>query len=406
VAPSPAPHRPLVRAAGGPPRDLTAAIWATFGLLGVVHLLLPTLIRQVQETFGEDDAGIGGAYFLYSLLYVAGAFLGGALAARGGRRVVVVGGPAMLAVGTLTCGLAPSWPVFLAGVSIIGVGGGLVDMAMNALVLELTPGRSTAALNRLHLILAIGALAGPLLIGWSVAGGMPWTWAYLIVAACTALSAVGLATRRLPPAPRAGGRRERSGGGLRARLLIVPLSLFALSVAIGANIATESGISSWLVRYLAAAPLEVATLSLSLFWAGLALGRLLGALIGDRLPPVGYAAGSSLACAVAVLVAVALPVLPGTIAAFALAGLAIGPIYPTIMSIAGSLHPGRAGLVSSVLSAAAVVGSLIYPPLMGILSEAVGLGVGMVGAALCSFLAAAAILLAPVAARRERPAGA
>ena len=57
-------------------------------------------------------------------------------------------------------------------------------------------------------------------------------------------------------------------------------------------------------------------------------------------------------------------------------------------------------MVSSALVTAAMVGSLVYPPLMGVLSDALGLGVGMAGAGVFSLVAAGAII---VAARVTRP---
>ena len=40
--------------------------------------------------------------------------------------------------------------------------------------------------------------------------------------------------------------------------------------------------SNWLVRFLEPAPLTTATLALSLYWAGLTVGRLLSSAIADR----------------------------------------------------------------------------------------------------------------------------
>jgi fucose permease len=62
-----------------------------------------------------------------------------------------------------------------------------------------------------------------------------------------------------------------------------------------------------------------------------------------------------------------------------------------IMAIGGSLYPGRASMVSSVLASAAIVGSIVYPPLMGVVSETAGLWLSMLGASLFAFAAAGCI---------------
>jgi len=57
-----------------------------------------------------------------------------------------------------------------------------------------------------------------------------------------------------------------------------------------------------------------------------------------------------------------------------------------------------------VLSSAAILGSVVYPPLMGVVSQAAGLWWAMLGAALFAFGSAAAIAGAARAARTRRTA--
>ncbi len=74
-----------------------------------------------------------------------------------------------------------------------------------------------------------------------------------------------------------------------------------------------------------------------------------------------------------------------------------------IMTVAGTLFPLRAATVSGLLTAAGVVGSVVYPPLMGLVSGLTGLGAGMTGAAVLALLSGAAVVTAGrVAARRRR----
>jgi fucose permease len=74
-------------------------------------------------------------------------------------------------------------------------------------------------------------------------------------------------------------------------------------------------------------------------------------------------------------------------------GFAFGPVYPLIMTVAGERFPGRTAAVSGLLSGSAVVGATLYPPVMGFLSETVGLGVAMVGAGVLAVASAGALLL-------------
>jgi FHS family glucose/mannose:H+ symporter-like MFS transporter len=332
------------------------------------------------------------------VLYVTGTVSIGVLAGRVPRRALLAAGPGLVAAGLTVVTVAPAWAVFLLAYLVTGLGLGVVDAGMNALFIDLFAGRA-AMLNRLHLFFALGALAAPLAVGVAISTGLPWQWVLLATAVAAVPIALVLGSRRLPPThphpaepvapaesvgPPAGGTRapvaEAASQSARRR---VSLPLLLLAIAIGCYVAAELGISSWLVRYLADAPIAIATLALSLFWGGLGLSRLVSSFIADRMGAVAFATTWSFVCGAAIFAAlVAAPVLPLAIACFAIAGFAAGPIYPSIMAIGGALHPGRASMVGSVLASAGMVGSIVYPPLVGVVSEAVGLWVGIAGAGL------------------------
>ena len=122
----------------------------------------------------------------------------------------------------------------------------------------------------------------------------------------------------------------------------------------------------------------------------------------DRFDHVLFAATSSAAMSVALVGAILVPSLPASIALFALAGVATGPVFPMIIVIGGDRYPDRTSAVSGLLTGSAVVGSIIYPPVMGFLSVTVGLTVAMLGAALLGFAAAGSLLL--VGRRHPMPA--
>ena len=193
--------------------------------------------------------------------------------------------------------------------------------------------------------------------------------------------------------------------GLGARR--VPLPLVLLALAIACYVASENGVSSWLVRFLGNAPAGVATVALSLFWAGLTGGRIVASRFAGRFAPIAVATVCGLAAGGAIVAAVVVPWVGASIALFGVAGIACGPVYPMIMATAGGLYPARSNAVSGILTAAAVAGSVVYPPFMGFISNGVGLGVGMAGAGLIACACAVALVAARALAHRsDAPAGA
>jgi fucose permease len=374
---------------------VTALGYASFVLVGWNALLVPSLVPSIERDFVQPDASVGALYLVSALLLVTGSLVSGYLIERLGRGLVLPAAVFAMAVGIgLEC-VAPSWALFVAGAGIGGFGSGSVEVGINGLFLDRFQENRGRAMNRLHLCFSLGALVAPLAVGALVEVGVAWRFPF--GATCAMLLAVGLrlVTRDLD-VPH-GATATTSGRAPRARR--VPLPLVLLGTAIACYVAAENGVSSWLVRFLAAAPVGVATGSLSLFWAGLAVGRLVASRLAGRFAPVAVAIACGLATGVALWAAVVVPWIAVSIALFAVAGLACGPIFPMIMASAGALYPTRANAVSGILMAAAVVGSVVYPPVMGFISNGVGLGVGMAGAGLLGFACAGALVVVRVLAR-------
>lgn len=382
----------------GSSRAIFAASYASFALIGWSMLLVPSLIRDIKSEFGQTDAGIGLLYLVSSILFATGAFLSGALAGRLGRRVILPSAALLLAAGLMTQAFAPAWTVFVVGAALAGGGAGALDASVNGVIMDVGAASRGAALNSLHLFYSVGALAAPLTVGLVVGAGVSWR---LPVAAAGVAALLLIVPIRpagtVPPHPRVAQRGlaiGHPGPDLR-------LPLLALAIAISCYVATEAGLTSWLVAFLADETVTAATLALSLFWASLALGRLIASRIADRFRPVPFAASCVLFSAAALTAALVGPTGAVQIALFAAVGFGLGPVYPMIMAIAGGYYPHRAAAVSGLLTAAAVAGSIVYPPLMGLMSEVAGLGAGMAGAVILSVVCGIAIVVAGRGASRR-----
>ena len=403
-------------AIGEDPRPLIlAASYASYILIGWTGLFVPSLLRVIKADFDQSDAGFGLLYLLSALFFAVGALAAGLLAGRLGRRVLLPLAALLIAAGLATQGLAPSWLVLLLGVALAGTGSGAIDAGVNGVIMDLSVSGKGSALNRLHLFYSLGALGSPLVIGQLVGLGLDWR----LLAAGTGFAALILvlplrSVGSVPPrrraatdvaAPGADDRADGPGGDAQAGGPDLRLPLAILGLAIACYVATELGVSSWLVGFLADEPMSVATLGLGLFWLGHASGRLAAVRFADRFDPIQFTTACAMAGGVALAVAVHGPAGAPRILAFALTGFVLGPVWPMVMTVGGTLFPHHAATVSSVLTVSGVVGSVLYPPLMGLVSVGAGLGAGMTGAAVLAVLSGAAVVAAGrLAAGRRRTA--
>lgn len=393
TAPQPASGFP--GAARVPDHALRAGLvaGAAYTLVGWRALLIPSLILFVAPAFGQADAGMGAYYLATALAYGVGALFGGRLIRRFGAHLILPSAAALMAIGLLIQGFTGAWIVFaLAGV-FTSIGASSADVGIQALVLDLFPQTRSRALNLLHVTYGVGALMAPLLLAALVALGVPWQWLMTGSGIAMAIAAVGLALT-VPPDPvlhasTADGEAERAAE-TAARSRRLPLFLLVMAVSITCYVAAEAGVSDWLVRYLEALPITQASLALTLFWAGIAVGRLVFARIGNRLEPQRSAAVLAVVGGAMLAVALVLPISPASPLLFGAVGLAFGPIFPLMVAAAGARMPGESATVTGTLVFAAVVGVVIYPPAIGFLSDVIGLQAAMMGTAVMAFACGAA----------------
>jgi fucose permease len=309
------------------------------------------------------------------------------------------------AAGLVALGLGPTWWVFLLAGLPSGLGAGAIDGGVNGLFLDRFRSGRGRALNLLHLFFSLGALAAPLAVGFLVEGGVGWQAIVVATGLCAIPVAVLFGIVEMPGGRRDDGVAAESAADVPGPDTDPPTArgftvrpafaapLILLGVAIGFYVASEVGVSSWLVRFLEPAPLTTATTALSLYWAGLAVGRLVSSQVADRFDHLRFATVCALGIAVALVGAIFVPSLPISVALFALAGFASGPVFPMIVAIGGERYPDRSAAVGGFLTGAAVIGSTTYPPIMGFLSVSVGLTVAMVGNIILGLACAGALVL-------------
>jgi FHS family glucose/mannose:H+ symporter-like MFS transporter len=372
--------------------------------LGWAAMLVPSLLLRLEADFAQTDAGFGLLYLLWNIGNTIGAFLGGWAVERLGRPVVftlalVVGGACLLLQG-----LIPVWWLFLLVGVPRAIGSGVIDGGGTGLVLDAYPESRGRALNFAHLFFPLGATVAPFVVGQLDTIGVSWQTLTIASGVATLVLAAAAMLIRMPdgrhghrragaPGGAAANAAVGSGGGAGKRLAL-QTPILVLGVAIFCYVAAEMGVSSWVVRYLADAPAAVATGALSLYWGGLMLGRIVSAAIADRFDHVRLAAVASVVAGAALAGAVASPWIGVSVALFGVVGFAFGPIFPLVMALGGERYPERAAAVSGLLTGAAIAGSIVLPPLMGFLSEAVGMSAVMLMAALVSVACAGALVAA------------
>jgi MFS family permease len=315
---------------------------AAFALFTAVGAVVPVLPRYVDGPLGGGGVAVGfvvGTFFVATLLARP---LAGRLGDERGRRVVIIGGAAVMAAAIAAFPLAPNVAVLSVLRFIQGAGEAAFYVGAATVVTDLVPAaRRGQAVSYFSGALYGGIALGPLVGEWALGdGAYGRVWA--LAAGLTALAAV------LAVGLREGPRPVRTGP--RARLVhpagLVPGSAFGLG-------------TFGYAAFAAFMPLYAPTLGLAgsapvfALYAGLTLvGRLLGARIPDRLGP------STTARAGLVTMAAGMAILGGW---HTVAGLWTGTavfaagnafMFPALLSLALDAAPDgeRAAVVGTVVA--------------------------------------------------------
>ncbi len=362
-------------------RRLLLAGFTAFFVIGALQALygpaLPFL--AVRLDVGLDVLGQTVAlHFAGSFVTIA---LAGPLLARTGYRWPLAAGAAVLAAGAATVAFASGVPTLLVGALLGGLGFGLVDVAMNLWVARAFAPNAAPALNLLNATFGLGSVAGPAVLA-AVGGDLRTPM--------LAVAVIGGVLLVLVPGLR---EPERGATGPRGAVPWVAaagfLALYVLYVT------SEAGVGAWEATHLA--PLvgeRTAALHVSLYWGALTVGRLLATPLSARVRPGTLVTGASALAAVALAAAHVAPLAPY---AYAVAGLAFAPIFPTGLAWLQTTFEERSEAVASAALAAATLGPAVTSGAIGWSVERFGPGV--VPTLLASV---AALLLATAATLRLR----
>ena len=352
--------------------------YAVFGLFwGSWAACLPA----IQRATGASEAQLGLALLCVAVAALPAMLVAGRLADRFGARLVPMFLVFFGAVEWLP-GLAHSVPMLVLSLAFVGIGTGLLDIAINAQAARLEALRGIRIMDGLHAAFSSGVLVGGIGSGLLRRAGAHPAWILAAVGLLTALTALA----NLGPYPPLVPRQLRRGRVARP-LLIVGLVL-ALAFLV------ENGLEAWsalfLERTLHSSP-AVSGLGPGLFAGAMVTGRVLAQKvewpsIAGRMLFAGVAAAAGLAVAATAHHAVV------ALAGFVIAGGGLALSAPTLFGLAGRV--GGEGGRGAALSTVAILGYLGFvagPALIGAVSGASSLRGGLL------FLCAVAVTLAACA---------
>jgi fucose permease len=319
-------------------------------LFGIPDFRLRLGVSLAQQ--GDVFLALYGGVLLSTLLS------GPAIDSFGNKPVLAVCA-AIAAVSFAIFGLAHSFAGAMAVAFVLGFGGGGLNTSANALVAELYDENRASMLNVVAMFFGAGALSAALLVTRIASRPL-----LLAAAAFVAICAVTYAALRFPPP------RVTTGFSFIASLRAARLpGVMILASALFCESGNEAALGGWISTYAGPWALVAYLLPFT-------MSRLLASRITNAIRPVVFVIACALTSAAGCVLIVAsrATAFPGAM----LAGVAVAPIYPTVLALAADRYKGQAGTIFGLLFAVGLTGAVLFPFAVGHIAQHAGVQFGMV----------------------------
>ncbi len=358
-------------------RGLVQAIFAGAFVFGVVMASLGALLPGLIEKIGFDKASAGALFLAMNFAMLVGSLIFGPVCDRFGFRALLLVSTLMVGVAYTSLALAGNYSAIALSLLALGLGGGALNGAVNALVNDISPARRGAALNRLGVFFGVGALVTPFLVG-ALRGRVGQEMIVYLFALFT-LAPLALYLTVEFPAPKHSGGLPR--GELMAVLRNPLLYLFAFILFFQSG--NEFTVSGWLSTFLPERFRigdDRAAFALAGFWAAMMVGRFVCSALASRISSAKLVMASALLALAAVAGLLIAPSQSIAIASAVLIGLGFAAIFPTTLAQAGESFAQFSGTAFSVIFVVALCGGMTSPWLAGRLAQthSIEFGLGLV----------------------------
>lgn len=307
----------------------------------------------------------------------------GILQARVGKKLMLNIGMGITGIGLLLPFFIYNFPTVITGFAMLGIGNTIVQVSANPLLVDVVPGNRTSSfLSFSQFIKAIGSmLAAPLAVVFASRFG-DWKLLFLVYGIVSLLSVIWLGSIKIEEsaitekAPSLASAFRLLGNSF---VLMMVISIFlVVGIDVGFNYFSGTFLTE---RFGIGA--DAAQTGRSIYFFGRMLGTFAGALLLTKLSSrKGF-----LYSALIALVSIALIlIVPSKAAAWVLVfliGLGVANVFPLVFSLTIKKYPERGNEISGLMMMAISGGALI-PPVIGLVSDSLGVVPGMGVLLLCS----------------------
>ena len=348
---------------------LIVIIYLAFISLGLPDGLLGAAWPSVYPELGVPVSYAGAVSMTVALGTIVSSLLSDRLTWRFGAGKVTAFSVAMTACALFGFSISREYWMLILWAIPYGLGAGGVDASLNNYV---ALHYSSRHMSWLHCMWGVGASVGPYIMGWVLSGGNHWSGGYRIVGILQViLTAALFLTLGLWKDRRA--EAEDTQPVPLKEIISIPGAKEIL-VTFFCYCGLEQTACLWASSYLTLSrgvERSTAAFFASLFFLGMTIGRGVNGFL-----TVKFDDKTLIRMGAAVIgLGIGAMLLPGKVAlvGLLLVGLGCAPVYPCIIhSTPANFGPQRSQALIGVQMASAYVGTLLMPPIFGLIADGIG----------------------------------
>jgi fucose permease len=339
---------------------MLAAIVAIL-VYGMIAAMLGTILPELSDRFHLSPSQNGTIASAQALGLILASLAAGPLIDSEGKKLGLILGLAFISIALFALPRSPGFRAVLLLMFLLGVGGGMLVTAANALVSDVGEAHRGVALNLVNLFFGLGGLATPFIAANIF--GRNWVRLCYTVASLTVVTLVIQMLTKMPAPTGAGGFVLTDAGPVLGRPLLFLIGLF-LFLYIGC----EVGIWNWLVRHLIAQGIPESR-ALNILSLGFALGLLIGRAgilpILVHVPAISVTLIGSVAMAVTTFLMLRTSKPSASLVLVFLCGLSMAPVFPTTLAIVGDAFPRMTGTAIGFVITCGWIGLAVSSRIIG-----------------------------------------
>lgn len=366
---------------------LLAVIYLAFISLGLPDALLGAAWPTMYPQMSVPVSYAGFVSMTISAGTIISALLSDRLTLRFGAGRVTATSVAMTAFALFGFSFSSQYWMLILFAIPYGLGAGGVDAALNNYVAVHYESRH---MSWLHAMWGLGAALGPTVMGFALSHNQGWNWGYRYIAiiqvVLTAILIFSLPlwktrTPELHEVTTESENQQESGAPRKplslAQVLAIP-GAKQIMIMFFCYCAIESTAMLWASSYMVlnhGIDTVTASTFASLFVAGITIGRFASGFMTMRFDdPTMIRIGQATVAAGVLVMFIPLPAHIGVFAGLIILGLGCAPIYPCVIhSTPTYFGADKSQAIVGVQMASAYVGSMLMPPVFGVIANTISI---------------------------------